>query len=97
MMSCRLSGAPMEAGVRWVVWLLASMLAGLLPLIAFPEPVLGPSRVPGFIQTRTSGILLDDDLVIHQGHAPDLALDRLLLAEDAGHPDLLACILEHIH
>ncbi|MCU0589312.1 MAG: TRAP transporter large permease [Syntrophobacteraceae bacterium] len=49
MVSCRLSGAPMEATVRWVAWLLVSMFAGLLLLIAFPGLVLWLPRVLGFM------------------------------------------------
>ncbi len=49
MVSCRLTGAPMEATVRWVVWLLLFMFLGLLLLIAFPGLVLWLPRVLGFM------------------------------------------------
>lgn len=49
MVSCRLTGARMEDTVQWVVWLLAAMFAGLLLLIFFPELVLWPPRVLGFM------------------------------------------------
>lgn len=47
--SCRLTGAPMEESVRWVVWFLASMFVGLLLLIAFPGLALWIPRVLGFM------------------------------------------------
>ncbi len=49
MVSCRLTGAPMEETVRWVVWLLLFMFLGLLLLIAFPELVLWLPKVLGFM------------------------------------------------
>jgi C4-dicarboxylate transporter DctM subunit len=49
MVSCRLTGARMEDTVRWVVWLLLSMFAGLLLLIFFPDLVLWLPRVLGFM------------------------------------------------
>lgn len=49
MVSCRLSGAPMESTVRWVAWLLVSMFAGLLLLIAFPGLVLWLPGALGFM------------------------------------------------
>jgi TRAP-type C4-dicarboxylate transport system permease large subunit len=49
MVSCRLTGAPMEETVRWVVWLLLFMFVGLLLLIAFPELVLWLPKVLGFM------------------------------------------------
>jgi tripartite ATP-independent transporter DctM subunit len=49
MVSCRLTGAPMEDTVRWVVWFLLAMFAGLLLLIVFPELVLWLPRVLGFM------------------------------------------------
>lgn len=49
MVSCRLGGAPMGTTVRWVAWLLVSMFAGLLLLMAFPELVLWLPRVLGFM------------------------------------------------
>jgi tripartite ATP-independent transporter DctM subunit len=49
MVSCRLTGAPMEETVRWVIWLLLFMFLGLLLLIAFPGLVLWLPRVLGFM------------------------------------------------
>lgn len=49
MVSCRLTGAPMEETVRWVVWLLLFMFLGLLLLIAFPGLVLWLPKVLGFM------------------------------------------------
>jgi C4-dicarboxylate transporter, DctM subunit len=49
MVSCRLTGAPMEDTVRWVIWFLLAMFAGLLLLIVFPDLVLWLPRVLGFI------------------------------------------------
>jgi tripartite ATP-independent transporter DctM subunit len=49
MVSCRLTGAPMEATVRWVFWLLISMFAGLLLIIAFPWIALWIPKTLGFM------------------------------------------------
>lgn len=49
MVSCRLTGARMEETVRWVIWLLLAMIAGLVLLILFPELVLWLPRVLGFM------------------------------------------------
>jgi tripartite ATP-independent transporter DctM subunit len=49
MVSCRLTGAPVEDTVRWVVWLLSSMALGLLLLIFFPGLVLWLPKVLGFM------------------------------------------------
>jgi len=49
MVSCRLTGAPMEDTVRWVVWLLLAMFLGLLLLIFFPALVLWLPKVLGFM------------------------------------------------
>jgi C4-dicarboxylate transporter DctM subunit len=49
MVSCRLTGAPMEDTVRWVVWLLLAMFLGLLLLLAFPGLVLWLPRALGFM------------------------------------------------
>jgi tripartite ATP-independent transporter DctM subunit len=48
MVSCRLTGAPMESTVRWVVWLLLSMFLGLLLIIFFPSLALWLPAVLGF-------------------------------------------------
>lgn len=47
--SCRLSGAPMESTVRWVIWLLLAMFMGLLLIMAFPETVLWLPKTLGFM------------------------------------------------
>jgi TRAP-type C4-dicarboxylate transport system permease large subunit len=49
MVSCRLTGAPMEATVRWVFWLLISMFAGLLLIIVFPWIALWIPKTLGFM------------------------------------------------
>jgi C4-dicarboxylate transporter, DctM subunit len=49
MVSCRLTGAPMESTVRWVVWFLLSMFLGLLLIIAIPDLALWVPRVAGFM------------------------------------------------
>jgi C4-dicarboxylate transporter, DctM subunit len=49
MVSCRLTGAPMEDTVQWVIWFLLAMFAGLLLLIAFPQLVLWLPKVLGFM------------------------------------------------
>ena len=47
--SCRLSGAPMESTVRWVIWLLLAMFMGLLLIMAIPDIVLWLPRTLGFM------------------------------------------------
>jgi TRAP-type C4-dicarboxylate transport system permease large subunit len=47
--SCRLTGAPMEDTVRWIIWLLLSMFIGLLLLIAFPGLVIWLPQALGFM------------------------------------------------
>jgi C4-dicarboxylate transporter, DctM subunit len=49
MVSCRLTGARMEDTVKWVIWLLIAMFAGLMLLIIFPELVLWLPKVLGFM------------------------------------------------
>ena len=49
MVSCRLTGARMEDTVRWVIWLLLAMLAGLVLLIFFPGLVLWLPKALGFM------------------------------------------------
>ena len=49
MVSCRLTGAPMEDTVRWDAWLLASMFLGLVMLIFWPPLVLWLPQVLGFM------------------------------------------------
>ncbi|MEN6483315.1 MAG: TRAP transporter large permease [Syntrophobacteraceae bacterium] len=49
MVSCRLTGAPMEDTVRWVVWLLGSMFVGLFMMIAWPGLVIWLPKVLGFM------------------------------------------------
>lgn len=48
MVSCRLSGASMESTVKWAVWFLASMFAGLLLIIFFPSLALWVPKNLGF-------------------------------------------------
>jgi len=48
MVSCRIAGVPMEGTVRWVLWLLLSMFAVLLIVIAFPQTALWLPRYLGF-------------------------------------------------
>lgn len=48
MVSCRIAKVPMESTVRWVGWLLASMLSVLLLVIVFPELALWLPRYLGF-------------------------------------------------
>ena len=40
MVSCRIARVPMEATVRWVVWLLASMFVVLVAVLVFPQLAL---------------------------------------------------------
>jgi tripartite ATP-independent transporter DctM subunit len=49
MVSCRLTGAPMESTVRWVIWLLLSMFIGLLLIMAVPDLAIWLPRVLGFM------------------------------------------------
>jgi tripartite ATP-independent transporter DctM subunit len=49
MVSCRLSGAPMEQTVRWAVWLLVFMFMGLVLMILFPAIVTWLPQVLGFM------------------------------------------------
>ncbi len=49
MVSCRLTGARMEDTVRWVIWLLLAMLAGLVLLIFWPGLILWLPTVLGFM------------------------------------------------
>lgn len=49
MVSCRLTGAPIEDTVRWVIWLLLSMFVGLLLLMFFPGLVLWLPKALGFM------------------------------------------------
>ena len=49
MVSCRLTGAPMESTVRWVIWFLISMFLGLVLLMAFPSLVLWVPQTLGFM------------------------------------------------
>ncbi|MEN6438481.1 MAG: TRAP transporter large permease [Syntrophobacter sp.] len=49
MVSCKMTGARMEDTVRWVIWLLVSMFAGLILLIFFPGLVLWLPKVLGFM------------------------------------------------
>ncbi|MGB3290055.1 MAG: TRAP transporter large permease [Burkholderiaceae bacterium] len=48
MVSCRIAKVPMESTVRWVGWLLASMLSVLVLVIVFPELALWLPRYLGF-------------------------------------------------
>ncbi|HEY9571665.1 MAG TPA: TRAP transporter large permease [Pusillimonas sp.] len=48
MVSCRIAKVPMESTVRWVGWLLASMLLVLILVILFPELALWLPRYLGF-------------------------------------------------
>jgi C4-dicarboxylate transporter DctM subunit len=48
MVSCRIAKVPIESTVRWVGWLLASMLAVLILVILFPELALWLPRYLGF-------------------------------------------------
>jgi C4-dicarboxylate transporter DctM subunit len=47
--SCRLSGAPMESTVRWVIWLLLAMFMGLLLIMAVPQTALWLPKTLGFM------------------------------------------------
>lgn len=48
MVSCRIARVPMEGTVRWVLWLLLSMFAVLLIVIAFPQTALWLPHYLGF-------------------------------------------------
>lgn len=48
MVSCRIANVPIESTVRWVMWLLLSMFAALLIVIAFPQTALWLPRYLGF-------------------------------------------------
>ncbi|RJR44834.1 MAG: TRAP transporter large permease [Desulfobacteraceae bacterium] len=49
MVSCRLTGAPMESTIRWVVWMLLSMFIGLLIIMAWPQTATWLPSVLGFM------------------------------------------------
>jgi tripartite ATP-independent transporter DctM subunit len=49
MVSCRLTGAPMESTIRWVVWMLLSMFIGLLLIMAWPQVAIWLPTVLGFM------------------------------------------------
>jgi tripartite ATP-independent transporter DctM subunit len=49
MVSCRLTGAPMESTIRWVAWLLLAMFLGLVLILVFPELALWLPQVLGFM------------------------------------------------
>ena len=49
MVSCRMTGAPMEATVPWVIWLLLFMGIGLVLMVFFPWLVLWLPQVAGFM------------------------------------------------
>jgi tripartite ATP-independent transporter DctM subunit len=48
MVSCRIAGVPMEATLRWVMWLVAAMFVVLILLVIFPELALWLPRVLGY-------------------------------------------------
>jgi C4-dicarboxylate transporter DctM subunit len=48
MVSCRIAGVPMEATLRWVMWLIGAMFVVLILLIAFPELALWLPRALGY-------------------------------------------------
>lgn len=48
MVSCRIANVPIEGTVRWVLWLVLSMFAVLLIVIAFPQTALWLPRYLGF-------------------------------------------------
>lgn len=48
MVSCRISGTPMEATVPWTLWLLLGMFLGLVLIIVFPGLAIWLPRVLGF-------------------------------------------------
>jgi tripartite ATP-independent transporter DctM subunit len=49
MVSCRLTGSPMEATVQWVFWFLISMFAGLILIILYPPIALWIPKTLGFM------------------------------------------------
>lgn len=49
MVSCRMSGAPMESTVRWVVWLLLAMFLGLVLIMIFPGLAVWLPGILGFM------------------------------------------------
>ena len=49
MVSCRLTGSPMEATVKWVFWLLLSMFVGLVLIILYPPIALWIPKTLGFM------------------------------------------------
>ncbi len=49
MVSCRLTGAPMESTVRWVIWMLLSMFIGLLLIMVRPGLSLWLPKALGFM------------------------------------------------
>jgi len=48
MVSCRIARVPMEETVRWVLWLLASMMVVVMLVIAFPGLALWLPRKLGY-------------------------------------------------
>jgi tripartite ATP-independent transporter DctM subunit len=48
MVSCRIAGVPMEATLRWVMWLIGAMFVVLILLVIFPELALWLPRVLGY-------------------------------------------------
>jgi tripartite ATP-independent transporter DctM subunit len=48
MVSCRIAKVPMESTVRWVGWMLFSMAAVMVLVIAFPQTALWLPRVLGY-------------------------------------------------
>ena len=49
MVSCRMSGAPMEETVTWDLWLLFFMGLGLVAMVFFPGLVLWLPKATGFM------------------------------------------------
>ncbi|MFZ2447525.1 MAG: TRAP transporter large permease [Syntrophobacteraceae bacterium] len=49
MVSCKMTGSRMEDTVRWVIWLLIFMFAGLILMIFFPGLVLWLPNVLGYL------------------------------------------------
>lgn len=49
MVSCRLAGCSIESTVRWDVWLLLSMFAGLILIILFPPLAIWLPKALGFM------------------------------------------------
>ncbi len=48
MVSCRIAGVPMEATLRWVMWLIGAMFVVLILLVVFPELALWLPRALGY-------------------------------------------------